>query len=194
MDIVVATNNKNKLREYKEILMPLGVNCLSLTDIGVDFDPIETGTTFQENSLIKAKSIASYTDKIVLADDSGIIIDAMPNELGVFSKRFMEFSTYEEKNAEIIKRVKGKVKTSRYVCVITLTNYFGKTIQFEGIFEGYISDEARGSNGFGYDPIFCPLGSSKTVSEMEDSEKHEISHRGIAAKKLYEFLEKGGCN
>ena len=189
MDIVIATNNKDKLKEFKEILLPLGVNCLTLKDINVDVDPEEDGTTFKENSYIKATTIGKYTSLPVIADDSGIIIDALPGELGVYSKRFMEFSPYEEKNKTIIGRIKGKVRTARYVCVITLTNYMGKTMQFEGIWEGYISDEAKGTHGFGYDPIFCPLGSNKTVGEMQESEKHKISHRGIAAKKLFDFLK-----
>ena len=90
MDIVIATNNQNKLTEYKEILCPLGFNCLSLKELNINIDPDETGETYAENSLIKASTIAKYTNKVVLADDSGLIIDSMPNELGVFSKRFME--------------------------------------------------------------------------------------------------------
>ena len=177
MDIVIATNNVNKLNEYKEILLPLGFNCLSLKDINVDVDPEETGTTFAENSLIKASCIAKYTNKPVIGDDSGLIIDAMPNELGLFSKRFMENSSYLEKMEAIIERLKGKEKTARFVCVITLTNFQGKTIQFEGISEGYIGSEIKGRNGFGYDPIFYPVGSNKSMAELSNDEKNKISSR-----------------
>lgn len=189
MDIVIATNNVNKLNEYKEILLPLGFNCLSLKDVNIDIDPEETGTSFAENSLIKASCIAKYTNKPVIGDDSGLIIDAMPNELGLFSKRFMENSTYNEKMEAIIEKLKGKVNTARFICVITLTNYQGRTIQFEGISEGYIGNEIKGSNGFGYDPIFYPLGSNKSMAELSSEEKHKISHRGLASMKLVNYLK-----
>lgn len=189
MDIVIATNNQNKLNEYKEILQPLGFNCLSLKDINVNVDPEETGTTFEENSLIKATEIAKYTKKPVIGDDSGLIIDAMPNELGLFSKRFMENCSYKEKMEAIIERLKDKEKSARFICVITLTNYFGKTIQFKGVSEGYIGNEIKGTHGFGYDPIFYSLNSNKSMAEIEESEKHKISHRGLASKKLVEYLK-----
>ena len=189
MDIIIATNNDHKLKEYKEILNHLGINCLSLKDENIDVDPDEDGNSFAENSLIKAKCIAKYTNKPVLADDSGLIIDAMPNELGIYSKRFMENSPYAIKNAAIIERLKGKSKTARFICVITLTNFINKTVQFEGICEGYIADSIKGINGFGYDPIFCALGNEKSMAELKESEKNEISHRGLATKKLVKFLK-----
>ena len=189
MDIVIATNNLHKLEEYKQILHPLGFNCLSLDDVNINSDIEETGTTFSENSLIKANDIAKYTDKVILSDDSGLIIDAMPNELGIHSKRFMENSPYAIKNAAIIERLKGKSKTARFICVITLTNFTNKTVQFEGVCEGYIADSINGINGFGYDPIFCALCNEKSMAELKESEKNEISHRGLATKKLVKFLK-----
>lgn len=189
MDIVIATNNKNKLKEYKEILLPLGINCLSLDDINVNIDPEETGTTFAENSLIKAKTIARYTNKVVISDDSGLIIDEMPNELGLFSKRFMENCSYEEKMKEILKRLENKNRSARFICVITLTNYLDSTYQFEGVCEGYIGSKIAGKNGFGYDPIFHALDNEKSMAELEENIKNQISHRGIASKKLYDFLK-----
>ena len=179
MDIVIATNNVNKLNEYKEILLPLGFNCLSLKDVNIDIDPEETGTTFAENSLIKASCIAKYTNKPVIGDDSGLIIDAMPNELGLFSKRFMENCSYKEKMEAIIEKLKGKVNTARFICAI----------QFEGISEGYIGNKIKGNNGFGYDPIFYPLGSNKSMAELSSEEKHKISHRGLASMKLVNYLK-----
>ena len=189
MDIVIATNNKNKLKEYKEILLPLGINCLSLNDVNINIDPDETGTSFAENSLIKARSIARFTNKVVIADDSGLIIDAMPNELGLFSKRFMENCSYNEKMKEILRRLENKNRSARFICVITLTNYQDKTFQFEGICEGYIGNEIIGNNGFGYDPIFHALNNEKSMAELDENIKNEISHRGIASKKLLEFLK-----
>lgn len=189
MDIVIATNNINKVKEYNEILSPLGFNCLSLKDLNIVCDPEETGSTFKENALIKAKEIAKYTDKLILADDSGIEIDAYPNLLGIYSHRFLENEPYSIKNATLIEMLKDKIKTARYVCVIALVNFNDQELFFEGICEGHISDISKGNNGFGYDPIFIPIGLDKTMAELESEEKHKISHRGIASNKLVEYLK-----
>lgn len=189
MDIVIATNNINKVKEYNEILSPLGFNCLSLKDLNIICDPEETGLTFKENALIKAKEIAKYTNKLILADDSGIEIDAYPNLLGIYSHRFLENEPYSIKNAKLIEMLKDKIKTARYVCVIALINFNEQELFFEGICEGHISDISKGSNGFGYDPIFIPSGLDKTMAELESEEKHKISHRGIASNKLVEYLK-----
>lgn len=189
MDIVIATNNINKVKEYNEILSPLGFNCLSLKDLNIVCDPEETGLTFKENALIKAKEIAKYTNKLVLADDSGIEIDAYPNLLGIYSHRFLENEPYSIKNAKLIEMLKDKIKTARYVCVIALINFNEQELFFEGICEGHISDIPKGNNGFGYDPIFIPSGLDKTMAELESEEKHKISHRGIASNKLVEYLK-----
>ena len=189
MDIVIATNNINKVKEYNEILSPLGFNCLSLKDLNIICDPEETGSTFKENALIKAKEIAKYTNKVILADDSGIEIDAYPNLLGIYSHRFLENEPYSIKNATLISMLKDKIKTARYVCVIALVNFNEQELFFEGICEGHISDIPKGNNGFGYDPIFIPSGLDKTMAELESEEKHKISHRGIASIKLVEYLK-----
>lgn len=189
MDIVIATNNINKVKEYNEILSPLGFNCLSLKDLNIICDPEETGSTFKENALIKAKEIAKYTNKLILADDSGIEIDAYPNLLGIYSHRFLENEPYSIKNATLIEMLKDKIKTARYVCVIALINFNDQELFFEGICEGHISDISKGNNGFGYDPIFIPAGLDKTMAELESEEKHKISHRGIASNKLVEYLK-----
>ena len=189
MNIVIATNNAHKVKEYSEILNPLGITCLSLKDVNIDVDPDENGNSFAENSMIKAKEIAKYTDLAVLGDDSGLIIDAMPNELGLYSKRFMEDRPYEEKMAAIIERLKNNVKTARFVCVITLTNYNNQTVQFEGICEGSISSEIKGVQGFGYDPVFIPNGYDKTMGELGEEVKNKVSHRGLASIKLVKYLK-----
>jgi len=189
MDIVIATNNINKVKEFNEILSPLGFNCLSLKDLNIVCDPEETGSTFKENALIKAKEIAKYTNKLILADDSGIEIDAYPNLLGIYSHRFLENEPYSIKNAALIEMLKDKIKTARYVCVIALINFNDQELFFEGICEGHISDIPKGNNGFGYDPIFIPSGLDKTMAELESEEKHRISHRGIASNKLVEYLK-----
>lgn len=189
MDIVIATNNINKVKEYNEILSPLGFNCLSLKDLNIICDPEETGSTFKENALIKANEIAKYTNKVILADDSGIEIDAYPNLLGIYSHRFLENEPYSIKNATLIEMLKDKIKTARYVCAIALVNFNDQELFFEGICEGHISDIPKGNNGFGYDPIFIPIGLDKTMAELESEEKHKISHRGIASNKLVEYLK-----
>ena len=189
MDIVIATNNINKVKEFNEILSPLGFNCLSLKDLNIVCDPEETGSTFKENALIKAKEIAKYTNRVILADDSGIEIDAYPNLLGIYSHRFLENEPYSIKNATLIEMLKDKIKTARYVCVIALINFNEQELFFEGICEGHISDIPKGNNGFGYDPIFIPSGLDKTMAELESEEKHKISHRGIASNKLVEYLK-----
>ena len=189
MDIVIATNNINKVKEYNEILSPLGFNCLSLKDLNIVCDPEETGSTFKENALIKAKEIAKYTNRVILADDSGIEVDAYPNLLGIYSHRFLENEPYSIKNAKLIEMLKDKIKTARYVCAIALINFNDQELFFEGICEGHISDIPKGNNGFGYDPIFIPIGLDKTMAELESEEKHKISHRGIASNKLVEYLK-----
>ena len=143
----------------------------------------------KENALIKAKEIAKYTNKLILADDSGIEIDAYPNLLGIYSHRFLENEPYSIKNATLIEMLKDKIKTARYVCVIALINFNEQELFFEGICEGHISDIPKGNNGFGYDPIFIPSGLDKTMAELESEEKHKISHRGIASNKLVEYLK-----
>ena len=193
MEIVIATNNNDKIIEYRNILKEFNIKCLSLKDLNIVCDPLETGTTFQENSLIKAKEIAKFTNKMIIADDSGIEVDELAGELGVYSHRFMgEKTPYPEKCKEIIKRVEGKNRTARFVCCITLLNYKNEIHQFEGVVEGSIAYESRGTNGFGYDPIFIPNGYDITTAEMEDYQKHSISHRGNAARLLVEFLKKEG--
>ena len=189
MEIVIATNNKDKIIEYRNILKEFNIKCLSLKDLNIVCDPLETGTTFQENSLIKAQEIAKFTDKMIIADDSGIEVDELVGELGVYSHRFLENESYSVKNATVIEMLKDKVKKARYVCVVALVNLTSEPICFEGICEGIISDEIKGSNGFGYDPIFMPLGYNNTFGELSSELKHSISHRGIATVKLVEYLK-----
>ena len=189
MDVVIATNNKDKVKEYKKILKDFDINLLTLSDLNIQCDPEETGLSFKENALIKAKEIAKFTNKVVLADDSGLVVDAYPDLLGIYSHRFLENEPYTIKNAALIDMLKDKVKTARYVCVIALLNYNNEDLFFEGICEGYISDVAKGNNGFGYDPIFIPVGYNKTMGEISSEEKHKISHRGIASVKLVEYLK-----
>ena len=190
MEILIATNNEDKVKEYQEILNPFGFQCKTLKDLNIVCDPNETGTTFKENAYIKACEIAKLTDKIVIADDSGLVVDAYPDLLGVYSHRFLQDQPYSVKNAELIKMVEGKIRTGRYVCVICIMNLTTNPVFFEGILEGEIATSIKGDNGFGYDPIFIPCGYSKAIGELGNEEKHKISHRGIASRKLVDYLNK----
>ena len=191
MDLIVASNNKNKIKEYRELLEPYGFNVISLADAGIDIDPEETGETFEENSLIKAKSIAALTDKVVIADDSGLIIDELPDILGVYSKRFMgENTPYIEKFKAIFEMLKGKKRDAHFTCCITLINYEKEPLQFVGICKGTIAEEPEGVSGFGYDPIFIPSGYNHTFAYLGQEIKDKLSHRGLASAKLREYLNK----
>lgn len=190
MEIVIATNNEDKVKEYKEILKELNAKIYSLKDLNINDDPEETGTTFSENSLIKAKAISKYTDKIIIADDSGLVIDSLPDLLGVFSKRFMGANaTYYQKNTEVIRLLEGKERTARFICCLTVLNLTDEPLQFTGICEGSIGYEIKGENGFGFDPIFIPLNYKMSISEVSDEEKNRISHRGLACQKFINYLK-----
>lgn len=190
MEIVIATNNEDKVKEYKEILKELNAKIYSLKELNINDDPEETGTTFSENSLIKAKAISKYTDKIIIADDSGLVIDALPDLLGVFSKRFMGANaTYYQKNTEVIRLLEGKERTARFICCLTVLNLTDEPLQFTGICEGSIGYEIKGENGFGFDPIFIPLNYKMSISEVSDEEKNRISHRGLACQKFINYLK-----
>lgn len=193
MDIVIATNNKNKLREYKEILSELDVNILSLEDLNINVEVNENGNTFAENSLIKALEIKKYTDKVIIADDSGLTLEDLPDLLGIHSKRFLgENTSYIEKNTRILEMLNGKNRNAYFTCVITVLNLSADILQFSGICPGKIANEIKGINGFGYDPIFIPDGYDKTISELSETIKNKISHRGKACLKLKEYLLKNG--
>ncbi|MCI5746146.1 MAG: RdgB/HAM1 family non-canonical purine NTP pyrophosphatase [Erysipelotrichaceae bacterium] len=189
MDIIIASNNLHKVSEYKEILCPLGFNVFSLKDENIECEIAETGSTFKENSLIKALEIAKYTNKIILADDSGLILEAFPNILGVYSHRFMPTLSYKGKCEEVLKLLKNKNRGAYFTCVITLINFKDKPLFFEGICKGHIGYDYVGDNGFGYDPIFIPNGYDKTMAMLTSIEKNKISHRGIACEKLIEYLK-----
>ena len=192
MDILLATNNHNKVKEYQEILTPFNINVLCLKDLKINSDPKETGHTFKENSLIKAKALMGETTLPIIADDSGLIIDAIPDILGVNSARFMGKDTpYIEKNKKIIELLKDKDRSASFNCVITLITSNKDIYQFEGVCKGTIAFEIEGQNGFGYDPIFIPNGYDKTFGTFDEDEKNKISHRGIASTKLINFIKAG---
>lgn len=193
MKVIMATTNPNKVREIREMLEGTDIEVSSLADLGIDADIEENGSTFAENALIKAMAIAKLAEGIVLADDSGLVIDALGGAPGIHSARFMNDAPYEEKCAEILRRMSdvpdGK-RSARFVCAMAMVYPDGSTKTFEGRFEGCIGHEYKGTNGFGYDPIFFVPEYGKTSAEMLPEEKNAVSHRGKALKMVVEELKK----
>lgn len=192
--IVFATGNPGKIREIKEILADLDVEVLSAKEMGIDLSVDENGTTFEENAILKAKATAAVCNEIVLADDSGLEIDYLNKEPGIYSARYMgEETSYSEKNANLVARLTGvpdEKRTARFVCVIAAVFPDGEIKTTQGVIEGRIGYGEKGSNGFGYDPIFYVPELGRTTAELGDSEKNEISHRGKALRKMKEELRK----
>ena len=186
--IVVATGNQHKVEEYKELLADQNVELKSLKDYPNCPEVVEDGKTFAENASKKAVEVCRYCDVPAFADDSGLEVEALGGEPGIFSSRYAD--TDAERIAKILKNLEGKDnRRARFVCVIAIA-INGEVIEtFEGEVKGTIVDAPRGSNGFGYDPIFQPDGYDKTFAEMTDEEKNKISHRANAVKKALEFIE-----
>lgn len=179
------------MREVRRILEPLKMEILSMKEAGVPAEPEESGTTFAENAVIKAKAVSALIrdrETIVMADDSGLEVDALNKEPGVYSARYLgEETSYRIKNAAIIERltdVPVEKRTARFVCDIAAVMPDGKTLVTEGVIEGKIGYEERGEGGFGYDPIFYLPDMSKTTAELSEEEKNAISHRGKALRKM----------
>ncbi|MDO4377523.1 MAG: RdgB/HAM1 family non-canonical purine NTP pyrophosphatase [Erysipelotrichia bacterium] len=186
-DIMIATSNLGKVKEYKQLLEPLGYTVHSLKEIDhVDID--ENGQTFAENALIKAKSIKNKCDMIVIADDSGLEIDALNKEPGIHSARYLAGHDYDYKNKIILERMKDKTdRRARFICAIALID--DKQHVFEGVMEGTIAYEPAGTNGFGYDPIFVVPQFNLTSAQLTAQEKNSVSHRGQATEKLLAYLK-----
>lgn len=187
--IVVATNNLNKLYEYRLLLKDTGYEVMSLKDIGFMGDIEETGSTFSENAVEKALAVAKFTKYPVIADDSGLCVNALDGFPGIYSRRFMEDQPYTIKNQEIINRLKEySDKTAKFVASIALVNYERFPQVFVGEVKGIIIDESRGENGFGYDPIFYVPSLDKTLAEATEEEKNSVSHRANALQGLLNYL------
>lgn len=194
MDIIIATGNENKVREIRQILSGLSDKVISMKEAGISCDIEETGETFAENALIKARAVAAHCDGVVIADDSGLCVDAMGGAPGVYSARFMgEETPYSEKNAAIIEKLsglEGQDRSARFVCAMAGVLPNGEEFIVEGVMEGQIAKESAGENGFGYDPIFFLPEYGKTSAEIAPEEKNRISHRGKALRGIREELSK----
>ena len=192
--IIVATGNQNKMKEIREIIKRDDIEFVSLKDEGLqDIEIVEDGKTFEENAVIKAKTIADITKNIVIADDSGLEVDYLDKAPGVYSARYMgEDTPYTIKNnhiIELLKDAKGEERSARFVCVIACVMPDGETFTTRGTIEGRIGYEEKGENGFGYDPIFYLRERGCTTAELPPEQKNEISHRGRALKAMYKKLE-----
>lgn len=191
--IIFATGNQGKMKEIKMILADVDVEVLSLKEAGIEADIVEDGATFEENAVIKAKTIMEMTGDIVLADDSGLEIDYLNKEPGIYSARYMgEDTSYDIKNNNLIGRLNGvpdEDRTARFVCVIAAAFPNGDILTTEGTIEGMIGYEIKGSNGFGYDPIFYLPQYQCTTAELDMELKNELSHRGKALRAMKEQLK-----
>ena len=190
-EIIVASTNQGKIKEIKEMLKDIDIEVLSMKDVlEQELEIEETGTTFKENALIKAQTIANIVNKPVLADDSGLEVDALDKQPGIYSARFLGADTsYNIKNQYIIDALKDKERTARFVCALALVIPGQEPILIEETMEGLINDKIEGANGFGYDPIFYFPPCQMTSAMMSMEEKNKYSHRAKALKKLYTILK-----
>lgn len=194
--IIFATGNEGKMKEIREILSDLNLPVLSLKDAGIQIDIVEDGASFRENAIIKAKAVAELVDAIVLADDSGLEVDFLNKEPGIYSARYMgEDTSYRVKNASIIERLEqapDKDRTARFVCEIAAVLPDGRVLTSRATMEGVIAYKEHGKGGFGYDPIFYLPEFSCTSAELSLEEKNKISHRGKALKEMKKMLQEQG--
>lgn len=201
--IIFATGNAGKMREIREILGDTGLKILSMKEAGAGTDIVEDGDSFEANAMIKAKAVArtlaerndpACGDVIVMADDSGLEIDALGGEPGIYSARYMgEDTPYSVKSGSLIERLAGvpdERRTARFVCAIAAVLPTGETLTTRGVVEGRIGYEELGDNGFGYDPIFYVPEYGCTTAQLTEEEKNRISHRGRALRAMREELKK----
>ena len=199
MKLIFATGNKDKMDEIREIMGDLGFEVSSMKEEGIESDPDENGNTFEENALIKAKAVHEIAkekgiEAIVLADDSGLEIDCLGKEPGVYSARYLGRETpYKEKNLNLIMRVDetgDKDRTARFVCAVAAVFPDGETKVVRGTIEGTVAKTPSGNNGFGYDPIFYVPKFGCTTADLTNAEKNKVSHRGNALRLMKEILLK----
>ncbi len=195
--IIFATGNKDKLREFRQILQDEDVTILSMKEAGFEGDIEENGTTFEENALIKARTIAGKCHLLTLADDSGLEVDYLNKEPGVYSARYLgEDTPHSVKNASLIERltgVEGEARSARFVCAVAAVFPDGHEEVLRRTMEGQIAHAPAGENGFGYDPIFYLPDRGCTNAELTPEEKNKISHRGKALRAMCDLLKEAGA-
>lgn len=192
-EVIIATKNVGKAQEFEGIFSPYGIKVLTLLDFPEIEDVEETGTTFEENAIIKAESIALKLDKMVIGDDSGLIIDALDGRPGIYSARYAGLQKNDEDNNEKVLRelssVPAEQRQARFYCALAVSAPNEESYTVSGTCEGEILFERRGTNGFGYDPIFFVNEKGKAMAELSKEEKNQISHRANALKKLASKME-----
>jgi len=198
MKIVFATGNAGKVKEIREIFADRKTEVVTMTEAGIDLEIEENGKSFLENAVIKAKAVAAYTSDIVMADDSGLVIDALDGEPGIYSARYMGRDTsYADKNRTLLERLQSvpeEKRTARFVCAIAAVLPDGSILTAEETMEGIIGYEEKGLNGFGYDPIFYLPQLHHYSAELSPEQKNEISHRGKALRAMSKkLLETAGA-
>lgn len=203
MKIIFATGNQGKMREIREILRDIDAEVISMKEAGIELTVEENGATFAENAVIKAQAAADALSAdggmrgcVVMADDSGLEIDCLNGEPGIYSARYLgEETPFDVKSRDLLKRmadVQGKDRSARFVCAIAAVFPDGEVVTTQGTVEGVIGRELRGNNGFGYDPIFELPEYGCTAAELTDEEKNRISHRSRALERMKEELRKRG--
>jgi len=191
MDLIIASNNKGKISEFKNILKDFGYNIFSQSEKNIDIEVEETGTTFEENAILKAQAIFEKTHTCVISDDSGLEVESLNNAPGIYSARYKGLKTDEELRKQILKELEGKSnRKARFITCICYIDENGEKHLFKGIWNGTISLKEEGNNGFGYDPIFISEDSNgKTTASMPKEFKETYSHRAKAVKMLVEYLK-----
>lgn len=192
-ELIIATKNKGKALEFKELFADKQIQVFSLLDLATAYPDVEeTGSTFKENAKLKAEQICSLTQRAVLADDSGLVIDVLNGKPGIYSARYAGIDKNDQaNNAKVLHElqdVTDEERTARFVCVLALARPNLPTIYFKGFCEGKIAHKPEGTNGFGYDPIFIPKGYHQTMAQLTAKEKNSISHRSQAMKKLVRWI------
>lgn len=193
MELIIASNNKHKIREIKEILGGRFDDIRSLSEAGITHETVEDGKTFLENAYKKASEIAAISGAAALADDSGICVDALDGAPGIYSARFAGDNTVhsidEDNNALLLRKLEGKRnRGAHYTAAVVIVYPDGRSVSAEGHLFGHITESPRGAGGFGYDPLFVPEGERRTVAEMSDEEKNKISHRARALEAILKKL------
>ena len=197
MKVVLASKNPHKLVEIDAITRKLGIELILQSELGIDIDVDETGTTFEENSFLKAEAVMKASGLPALADDSGIVVDALNGAPGVYSARYGGDPTMTDHDRKMLllkntEQVPDGERQAAFVAVITMVTPDGQVIQARGEIHGELTREPRGGNGFGYDPIFYYPGAGMTTAEMDPEEKNKVSHRANALKVFYEKMKEAG--
>ncbi|MCM3596441.1 XTP/dITP diphosphatase [Metabacillus idriensis] len=192
-DVIIATKNAGKLLEFQSILSQYDLKAISLMDLEDSPEVEETGSTFEENAVLKAEAISKLYGKMAIADDSGLSVDYLGGEPGVYSARYAGAEKSDAANIEkVLLQLKGVSKeerNARFRCALALAEPGRETVTVEGSVEGYITEEPIGENGFGYDPIFLVKDKAKTMAQLTKEEKNKISHRAVALQKLAKLLK-----